>query len=408
MNRLTTIFLYLFLVDGALSVANTLANLHPLGTITGILSVVVLVYAAFLFAAMVFTPRLSKRILLPPIVFIGVGLLWFILMGGKGETLFSLVEIILAAGLLIAFNHRTAGKPAISDLAKSRPGFTLKNFLLTGLMNVALTLCFLASLLLALGQKARLGFEDSTGRYVAIRPGGIALEERTFRHDGKEIRLIGMIHIARPGFYDEVAKTLPTDSSGIVLLEGVTDHGGEMPGKLDYANIARLLGIASQKNSSFSKQADQGLEETRESEASGTKPKNLEYRSADLDLSDFTPETVEFISVVGRIFACRDLPSALKEYSQSAPTLEHDIPFVKPDILDKRNAHLLDEIKQALDAHTIIVVPWGAQHMPAIEKAIQEWGFVETSRARHTAVLFKNKALVTLITLLDRLPGEPE
>ena len=411
MNRLTLIFLYLLLADGALSVVDIVMKFDHPGAIPGAiaiaLSVLLLLYAALLFVLMVFTPRLSKRILLAPIIFIGICFLWLALLGGKGAMLFSLVEIVLAAGLLVAFHWRPEGKPSIRDLTQTRPGFTFKNFFLTGLLNAALALCFLAGTLLGLGQKARLRFENSTGRYVTIRPAGLTLEERTFRHDDKEIRLIGMIHIARADFYDEVAKTLPADSTAVVLLEGVTDHSGEMPGKLDYANVARLLGITSQRNSSFSKQADQGLEETRESEARGTKPKNLEYRSADVDLSDFTPETIEFMGVVGRIFASRDLPNALREYSQSASMLEHDMPYVKPDILDKRNAHLLDEIKQALEDHQTVIVPWGAQHMPGIQKAIQDLGFVETSRAQHTAVLFKNKALVNLITLLDQLPGEP-
>ena len=53
-------------------------------------------------------------------------------------------------------------------------------------------------------------------------------------------------------------------------------------------------------------------------------------------------------------------------------------------------------------------MPWGAAHLPAIQKQIEEWGFVETKRDRHMAVNCQNKPLIALLFLIDRLPNDPK
>jgi uncharacterized protein YbaP (TraB family) len=45
------------------------------------------------------------------------------------------------------------------------------------------------------------------------------------------------------------------------------------------------------------------------------------------------------------------------------------------DLLTKRNKHLLQEIQARLSQSEILIVPWGAMHMPEIAKEIQKSGF---------------------------------
>ena len=217
-----------------------------------------------------------------------------------------------------------------------------------------------------------------------------------------------MMHIAKSGFYDDVAGSLPPDASTVVLLEGVSDHQHLLKGKVDYSHLAQMLGFASQKESSFTTKAIEGLKETEENKASGKKPVNLEYQTADLDLADFNPNTVSFIQALGKLLDSSDLHDALQKYPTVKPALEHGSKNVIADILDKRNTHLLGEIQKSLETHTTVIVPWGARHMPDLQAKIKEWGFAETNHSQFQAVPFKNKLLVALVSLLDSLPDEAE
>jgi hypothetical protein len=58
------------------------------------------------------------------------------------------------------------------------------------------------------------------------------------------------------------------------------------------------------------------------------------------------------------------------------------------DILDHRNVHLIGAIEEALTSHDFVVVPWGAMHLPAIEKQLVDWGFVESHRSQRRALNF--------------------
>jgi hypothetical protein len=56
------------------------------------------------------------------------------------------------------------------------------------------------------------------------------------------------------------------------------------------------------------------------------------------------------------------------------------------DILDRRNEHLFTEIESALDDYERVVVPWGALHLPAVERTVIDWGFEERSRELHELI----------------------
>jgi len=216
-----------------------------------------------------------------------------------------------------------------------------------------------------------------------------------------------MIHIAKSGFYDEVTKALPAGSRAIVLLEGISDREGYLRGKLDYSNAARLLGFTSQQESAFTQKAVKGLAEARASaEKEEQTPPLLEYKRADMDTAEFDPETVHCVQALGHVLQSPSIPEAVTRYSKSREILEQGAQSLSTDLLDKRNAHLEVEIRQALDVHTLVIVPWGARHMPDVQKEIERWGFVETERVQREAFRFQNKALVGFLAWVDRMPRE--
>jgi hypothetical protein len=61
---------------------------------------------------------------------------------------------------------------------------------------------------------------------------------------------------------------------------------------------------------------------------------------------------------------------------QASETVVHDI-------LTRRNERLLGEIEAALSDYERVVVPWGALHMPWIEREIERLGFERTDSRHH-------------------------
>ena len=58
------------------------------------------------------------------------------------------------------------------------------------------------------------------------------------------------------------------------------------------------------------------------------------------------------------------------------------------DLLTKRNAHLLEKIRDQLPLSETLIVPWGAAHMPGLAKEIQKTGFRLDATEDYTVIQF--------------------
>ena len=101
------------------------------------------------------------------------------------------------------------------------PAFTWKHFLLAGPVTV-LAFGIFAAGCVAVGFSAQV--ESLTAGYVRVRPDGIYLIERTFQSGDREVRLAGMMHIARREFYSGLLPPADPAVPSVVLVEGVTDR----------------------------------------------------------------------------------------------------------------------------------------------------------------------------------------
>ncbi|MBW2688806.1 MAG: hypothetical protein JRC99_02605 [Deltaproteobacteria bacterium] len=100
---------------------------------------------------------------------------------------------------------------------------------------------------------------------------------------------------------------------------------------------------------------------------------------ADIDINRFDPMTIKFLNEIGRtLFSGKPLVEALADYSAWANEnmTPERVVGVMDDILDKRNDVVIDSMVRTLARYDTIVIPWGAMHMPAIEEAVLEQGFV--------------------------------
>jgi hypothetical protein len=188
---------------------------------------------------------------------------------------------------------------------------------------------------------------------MALHPGGMTVQVRKYvRNDGKTIQLIPMAHIADAGFYQKVAQSFPSNS--IILMEGVTDRQHLITTGTSYKRMARALHMAEQHEE--------------------FKPTRGEMVRADMDVDQFSTNTVDFINLVMLVHSKGITPATGQKVLQFSPAPDFQ-KQVFGDLLRKRNRHLWEEIQARLPQTDNIIVPWGVAHMPEIAAEIQKAGF---------------------------------
>ncbi len=401
LKKAVNVFWFAFAADGLLSLADEyLSRQNGFSSITvlrGVLALLVLVYSLFMAALLVATPRVPGRVVLPLIIFLwwaGAALAFPL---GRLDipnlaTWIALAQVAVAALTWVFFRQRRAG--ALPFELNQAPPFAWRHSLLTLPAVAALWLfCAAAAMFSWLATE----IESSTGGYVRLHPDGIYLVERQFQLHGSEVRLAGMVHVAREDFYSGVLPPADPAMPAVVLVEGVTDHKrllGE--GTLKYANVARALNITSQENSAFTDRVVSGLKKEQVPSAEG--PVNppppeetaIRFKHADVDVESFHPQTITFIVAVMGLFQSHDLSAALRALiDPSSPLANSQIQTqAMQDILYSRNQRLVSEIEISLKDYRRIIVPWGALHLPGVESWLREREFVQSGEVERKAFAF--------------------
>ncbi|MDB6170811.1 MAG: hypothetical protein JWL59_122 [Chthoniobacteraceae bacterium] len=364
-------------------------------------TVLTVLFAATLYLAMHFTPRLSKRMLLAPTLWTFWNALGAfpasLYLEEKTALVIGIAQTLLALAFLFHFNDRSSWQWTSREDARQRPFFTWRNFLLSTGLSACAAVIFSALLLHA----GAFMIAKKTNGYVRIRPSGAFMEERRFQRTDKEVRLVAMVHIAQRDFYEEIANTLPENKSAAVLLEGVSDEGNLLKKKFGYSNIAGALGLTSQSDSTFQKNARNGVAQPesaplpeKETIRNPAISQEIAYVAADVDVAVFSPVTLHFLEALGNLLGSKTLSEALVviQTPDSPLTNDAEAELVFADILDKRNEHLITEIEKALPAYDTLVIPWGAMHLPVIQAKLEKWGFKETQRFQRKAFSFQKRS----------------
>ena len=331
---------------------------------------VLMLLAGFLACGLVaLFPGIPKRVFLPVGLFIpvvGVAVIPLFVFYYEHAALVawfaSLGQLLLAAFII----HRLHGGwrlrwPLFPErcLADRRFGWgnlaavTLAGFLL-----------LLPALVLYTAFSAKLAVEHFTDGFVIVRPAGISMQVRNYiRADGKKIMLVPMSHVAEPDFYQALSAFFPADS--VILMEGVSDRQKLTATHSDYSKMATAIG---------------GVEQTQVFKPQG------ELVAADVDMSSFSPATLGMLKTAMLLHAkgvtAETLPILMKP---TPPGLEKQL---MEDILTKRNHHLLGVIRERIPTSEIIIVPWGAAHMPELAREIQKQGFRPVDTREFLAIRF--------------------
>ncbi len=359
---LLSLGLALFIADAAISLLDdSLILFFGLQAVTApraMLGLLTLGAALVIYVLMGVTPLIPKRFFLPLTLFIPAVMLGIIPISIyhydrilQVTWLCSFLQVLLCFGMLRwiqgGFKFRW---PVISEEQLGQKVFGWLNLLGFVLVNLFL---LAPAVLLYLFFCASLAVERFSGNFLALRSEGLSVQAQRFdRPDGKTIRLIPMVHIGESSFYDAIAKSFPTNS--VILMEGVSDRKNLLKHKLSYKRVAESVGLTEQQKV--------------------FEPAQERTRPADVDVEQFSEESIEFLNLVTLLYSGGlnlDVLLQLIEKSQS-PRLAKQL---WEDLLTKRNEHLLKEIQAALLDSDAVVVPWGAAHMRGLAEEIRKLGF---------------------------------
>ena len=391
MRRFANFYIIIFLFDSGLSLVDEVLAIYgssyPLFSNGRLLvAFTVIALSVVVYACLGIDRRLPKRVFLPMTLYIT----WC------SVAMWPLSGVIDRASLpLIA----SVGQVAIGLLAMAllrgrvllpREIFQQSSFSLRNTLGFIAIIVLLTPVVLIYGGLALASFylEEQTAGFLRISPVGIYMAERSYNRDAKEIRLAGMIHIGKEEYYENLAGSLSTEAT-IILTEGVTDRQHLLENNFNYSKLAGVIGLSSQDKM----QIDGNLVDLDDpGQMAGGGEEKPDIAWADIDLSRFDPQTVEFLNAIGRtLFSGKPLMEALTEYSVWANEnmTPQRVAGIMADIIDKRNEAVIASLSKSLQHYDTIIIPWGAMHMPAIEAAILEQGFKPGAKKQRMSLDFR-------------------
>lgn len=380
----TNAFLLIYAVDGGLSLLEETLRLATGQTaLLGLRNAVALPVFYVSFLAIPFlatTPRLPARLLLP----LFVSTLW---LGNLAAPLPLLIDPpalgLVTAGLQVAFaglayawvRRRQGGWLWVTPT--ETPAFAWRHWLRMMALVVFVVIPGFALYGLVLFPTV---IHVETRGFVDFDTQGILLEDRRYvrADDGKEVRLVGMMHVGEADAYRDLVRSFATEST-VVLEEGVSDDEVVMEKGLDYDGMAGLLGLETQ----------QALASYLADPETDALPEWPVLRRADVDLSAFAPETIAWLERTQELWSSRGVREALRETRRVALEEPEVVRQVQHDLFTLRNEKLLRELDAALPEFDRVIVPWGALHLPEFEVAVLERGFEPTTRERRRLVSWK-------------------
>ncbi|MGC4013309.1 MAG: hypothetical protein QM755_02155 [Luteolibacter sp.] len=240
-------------------------------------------------------------------------------------------------------------------------------------------------------------FQNAMGDYVRLTPRGVDLVERVFEKDGRQVHLVGMMHVGDGAYYRDLTARMtaaPLDGGKkLILTEGVSDRNHLLPqdfatGKT-YARLAKRFGMTSQKDEFGGPKpaaANQAEGAGGVPEASVHHDPQVTWRNADIDVADlpvgYRTTLLELLSLM----SAADYPlMARPHFKMTGDQLED---FLMNGLVRSRNDVLMAHFAEADAGYTEVYMPWGAAHLPDMEKRLAGIGYRKTEEVVRPIVRF--------------------
>jgi hypothetical protein len=375
---LLSLFLGFFLISGFVSILDDLSVLflgkHLFATLGGITTFISLLLTVLVYGLMGLTPVIPKRIVLPVAAFMALTsflTLPVIIYAYRWAALYDLIAscaaVVLGLGMVCWLQGGLKFRwPLVPEKYLGTRTFSWLNLTLFLLLNIFV---LLPAAVMYVGGCASLAVGHFTEGFVSLRPGGVFVQARKYtREDGKTILLFPMSHVAESDFYRSVAQSVSTNS--VVLLEGVTDTNNLLTHGISYKRAAKSLHLAEQHED--------------------FKPKQGELVRADVDVSEFSSNTIVLLNVVGLVHREGLNAHTLSQLLNYTPSPEIEQQLLD-DLLLNRNRHVLGVLHDRLSDSDSFIIPWGAAHMAGLSREIQKSGFHLVETQDFAAIRFGGK-----------------
>lgn len=365
----------------------------PLTEVRNWFSLLTVVFSLLMVFVVALVPQLPKLVFVPLIV----AALWFAfgappLVAQSTDRTASLglafLQMILATTAFLIVQLR-AGQALLNAQLLPRKNNIFLRIALASFVVVALIPIGLAGL----GAWALVSAaEQQTNGYLRFTWSEIQAREMLMRKDDKTAYLVATAHIAEASFYREVYKNVPAHA--VILAEGISDAKGLLGGDVSRGEAASFLGLDTQnvleelmRPETVETTKDVGVndkdtraktpEEKPSAPPAKTKP---DVVRADIDVSELSEPTLRCLreDVQMGNAALDDDPDT----NAATPTCtEADRKIFWDEILYTRNNKLMATFDALADKYEVFVVPWGALHMPDLQRAFEERGY-RAERAR--------------------------
>ncbi len=245
----------------------------------------------------------------------------------------------------------------------------------------------IASIPLGIGGLVK-GAKSLLGDYTQFSMKAISMVERGFQKDGKTVYLIGMMHIGDQKFYKAIDYRIQSEVSGtrVVLTEGVSDEKGILPKSFasggTYKKWAERFGLKMQDA-----ERHEMSKAERKAQMEEWQSRGVEMINADIDVSELSPDHQEQLVEILSALDTDNIAELLKGPDITGEELEY---LMKDGLIGQRNDHLMEHIDAAMKRSEVgeILVPWGAAHLPDIEKRLLSQGFEKITEEIRPVVRF--------------------
>ncbi len=244
------------------------------------------------------------------------------------------------------------------------------------------------------------GAQYFIGDYAKLSPDGVSLVERVFEKNGQKVHLVGMMHVGDAAFYSDLKQRMAaTPASGgmrLVLTEGVADRERIIPtdfasGKT-YERWAKAFGIESQPelgpNAAREPSATEiPMTEDPAAEADVQADPNIVFQNADIDIADLDADHKNLLVRLLEAASSEELSVMLGSgLGDVTGTQIEDL--LKNGLILARNDVLMKRFEENGSAFSEIYIPWGAAHLPDIEKRLLAVGYLKISEVTRPIMTF--------------------
>lgn len=235
------------------------------------------------------------------------------------------------------------------------------------------------------------GSRKVLGDYTQISLSSISMLERVFAKDGTKVFLIGMMHIGEGDFYSQLNNRMKEEVDGkrVVLTEGVSDRHEVLPKSFasgdTYARLAERFGLKVQ-NAEHRDLSPEEQDQKRQAWAE----RGIKVVNADIDVSELSPEHQGTLVLMLEALGSGKLTDLIVgPRGIEGPEMEN---LMMEGLIGFRNDRLMEVFSEVTeDRVDEIFIPWGAAHLPDIEKRLIDLGYEKINEESRPVVRFWNR-----------------